>query len=394
MSVGCLKCGASDHVATNRNCPRPRRTAPVAYGVPILPLSIKKPPARSPKKPATDNHHLKEAKIGDSTKFWYYISDDSEDGTQSVPKSVKRVRVEKNGKYQEQGSAAAHDDNYGLEDNGFVAIPDLVDEAMKLDLRTRHINHKGAKEIRGCEVMTTKQETGEFIHARYGPTDSVPVTQQSGSHGKQRVQNLSEETPDPRRVHGGNGLGFIPFLPWKASDSSPLSPVKQSMHSYGNDAKTLKHKRVLKPEGVGERDQGDHETILPLQKKSCKIKQALYAMPVRATGSYESYDIQKSRYPKPSASREPDNSPQSSHQPTTNQSRYPAANPRHASQANGGRSSAQGVNDSFLAGNVEIVKFKYNYMGARNYVQEPRVRYAPDRVQGWRECRSMGTGLE
>lgn len=56
------------------------------------------------------------------------------------------------------------------------------------------------------------------------------------------------------------------------------------------------------------------------------------------------------------------------------------------------------VNHSSTQPDVEEKKpakvFRYNYMGARNHIQQPRVRYAPDRVQGWRECRSMGTGLE
>jgi hypothetical protein len=84
-------------------------------------------------------------------------------------------------------------------------------------------------------------------------------------------------------------------------------------------------------------------------------------------------------------------SPQTPIQPATNQSFL-------SHRATKGLQNDVDVNHSSTQPDVEEKEpsrvFRYNYMGARNHIQQPRVRYAPDRVQGWRECRSMGTGLE
>ncbi|KAI5776326.1 hypothetical protein EDC01DRAFT_480935 [Geopyxis carbonaria] len=64
-AIVCYKCGGNDHIATNRNCPRPRN----------------KPVGNTDttwKKPVSDTANIKDAKVGDETKFWYYESSSSE----------------------------------------------------------------------------------------------------------------------------------------------------------------------------------------------------------------------------------------------------------------------------------------------------------------------------
>ncbi|KAF8241566.1 hypothetical protein K440DRAFT_641999 [Wilcoxina mikolae CBS 423.85] len=88
QQTGCYKCGALDHVATNRNCPRPRKPSAAittatatAAAAPTLPS------------PALDRDakFIKDARLGDDTRFWFYTDDDeNEERSSSVEIIVKR----------------------------------------------------------------------------------------------------------------------------------------------------------------------------------------------------------------------------------------------------------------------------------------------------------------
>lgn len=392
VSVGCLKCGAPDHVATNRNCPRPRKSTPAACTVPSQTQATKKSIARSPtKKLAVDNHHLKEAKVGDDTKFWYYISDDSEEGDQGDPKTGKRVCVEMS---QNQDSTVTHGEYHSPAGDGFRMALDPIDESTQLDLSPRHVVNRGNGKLGRDKVTKPSQDNDKvFRTITYGP----PVGSSGGSSPTtpQRPQGELVDAkirPDSRSICGENGLGSIPSLPWKVSTTSPLPPVKHPIPSPRSEVKTTKppRQRKILPKLPAVEERRDPKGLdPPLQKLSYK---GLALSPVKVT-------INRSQQNMSSVIEathvSATHSPHSPCQPASVQlspieySRYPVVTPRHTNQT-----FAQSIEESFLAEKAEITRFKYNYMGARNTVQQPRVRYTPNRVQGWRECRSMGTGLE
>lgn len=387
VSVGCLKCGASDHVATNRNCPRPRKAAPIAYTIPAQAHAVKKSIIRSPKKPTVDNHHLKEAKVGDDTKFWYYISDDSEEGEQGDSKTGKRVCIETS---QNQVSTATREEYCSPTEDGFRMVLGPIDESKQLDFSSRHITSKGSgKPEKDNAVKPSQSKMAQTL--TYGISISGAGTgSPTAPCGSQRARVKAGPRPEPRNTYDRSGLGTIPSLPWKASRTLPLSPVKHSIPSPGNEVKTTKtprqRKTVPKSPAVEECG-GSWGPNTPSQKQPRKGAKALHPMSTKATTNKPQQNmslVTEATVHSPS-SRQP-----ASAQPSPVQySRYPAVTPRHTN-----RTFAQSIEDSFSAEKAEITRFRYNYMGARNTVQQPRVQYALDRVQGWRECRSMGTGLE
>lgn len=384
MSVGCLKCGASDHVATNRNCPRPRKTAPATYMIPVQAHVVKKNISRSPKKPAVDNHHLKEAKVGDDTKFWYYISDDSEEGEQGDPRSGKRVCIETN---QTQGSIT-HGECHGFVEDGVRMALDPIDESMQLGLSSKHMISKDSGKFGRDRAIKSNQSDDKVVRtATYGTGTSDPITP-SGPQGAQTDAGLR---PEPGNTYNWSGLGPIPSLPWKVSTTSPLSPVKHSVPSPGSEikaTKTPRQRKIVPKSPAFEERGGAWELDTLSQKQLRKGAKVPYLVPTVDRSQQDVSLIAGATQGKvhpPHLLRQP-----APVQPSPVQySRYPAVTPRHTN-----RTFAESIEDSFSAEKAEITRFRYNYMGARNTIQQPRVQYAPDRVQGWRECRSMGTGLE
>lgn len=382
VSVGCLKCGAPDHVATNRNCPRPRKSTPAAYTIPPQTQATKKSIAKSPtKKPAVDNHHLKEAKVGDDTKFWYYISDDSEEGEQGDTKAGKRVCVEMS---QNQDPTATRGEYHDSMGDGFRMALDPIDESTQLDLSSRHVANRGSRKLGRDKVTKPSQDNDKvFRTITYGPP--VRGSGSSGPTTPQRPQGElvdAEIKRDSRSICSGNGLGSVPSLPWKVTNTSPLPPVKHPAPSPRSDVKTTKTPRQRKifPKLPAVEERGEPKGLdPPLQKLPHK---GLTLSPVKVA-------INRSQQNMSSIIEATPCQPASVQTSPIEYSRYPAATPRHTNHT-----FAQSIEESFLAEKAEITRFKYNYMGARNTVQHPRVRYTPNRVQGWRECRSMGTGLE
>lgn len=392
VSVGCLKCGAPDHVATNRNCPRPRKSTPAAYTIPSQTQATKKSIARSPtKKPAVDNHHLKEAKVGDDTKFWYYISDDSEEGEQGDSKTGKRMCVEMG---RNHDSTTTHGEHHGLVGDGFRMVFDPINESTQLGLSSKHVVNRGSRKPGRDKATKPSQDNDKVSQAvAYGPP--VGGSGSGGPTTPQRPQGElvdAEIRPDSRSICGESGLGSIPSLPWKVSTTSPLPPVKHPVPSPRSEVKTTKTPRQRKifPKLPVVEERGEPKGLdPPLQKLPHK---GLTPSPVKATinRSQQSMgSIIEATNGSTTHSPHPPCQPASIQPSPIEYSRYPAAIPRHTNLT-----FAQSIEESFLAEKAEITRFKYNYMGARNTVQQPRVRYTPDRVQGWRECRSMGTGLE
>lgn len=401
VSVGCLKCGASDHVATNRNCPRPRKAAPIARTTPVQALIPKKNTTRSPKKSAIDNYHLKAAKSGDDTKFWFYISDDSDDEKQGSSKSEMRTHVGKNVVTQDQGSTVSNGNYSGHADDGPMVLPNPTDGLIQLGLDPTRFTSKDTRKIKKVGITKITQDNVRPVQPiTYDPSvESTRTINPSTLRRQHEIRIQAGQKPNSLKAPDGGGLGSIPSLPWKTSATSPLSPMKHSISSpmdVTKATKTPKQRKAISKSASVEVGRGHEELDTPPQKQSRKGNQVLHTVSTKTTISSKSQQNIDSII---DVTHEMIHPSHSFHQPLTTQSalaqssHYPTAIPRHP-HMNTNYSSDQRIEDSFSVEKTEIKKFRYNYMGARNTVQAPRVRYAADRVQGWRECRSMGTGLE
>ncbi|KAF8533299.1 hypothetical protein BDD12DRAFT_899674 [Trichophaea hybrida] len=88
QQTGCYKCGALDHIATNRNCPRPRKPqrSPLRHHHRRCRCSHL---AFSGSRPRRKVHQRR--RLGDDTRFWFYTDDDeNEERSSSVEIIVKR----------------------------------------------------------------------------------------------------------------------------------------------------------------------------------------------------------------------------------------------------------------------------------------------------------------
>ncbi|KAF8542773.1 hypothetical protein BDD12DRAFT_875865 [Trichophaea hybrida] len=89
QQTGCYKCGALDHIATNRNCPRPRKPSAVTATATTTAAAVA--PTLPSLAPDRDAKFIKDARLGDDTRFWFYTDDDeNEERSSSVEIIVKR----------------------------------------------------------------------------------------------------------------------------------------------------------------------------------------------------------------------------------------------------------------------------------------------------------------
>jgi hypothetical protein len=155
VSVGCLKCGALDHSASNRNCPRPRKASTATNAAAVATQIPKKPVARTPKKAIADNHQIKKAKLGDNTKFWYYKSDDSQSEEEIGTKNSDQRNPIKE-EYQER----LYDDFNSIMDGLFKPTGQFTKE--RADLSPLTVTYRSMGEY---GASTTEQNTTDLSHA-------------------------------------------------------------------------------------------------------------------------------------------------------------------------------------------------------------------------------------
>lgn len=86
----CPKCGNFGHLASSRNCPRPRRPS-------LLSRPPQVPAPHRSLSPQPETKHIKDAREGDATKFWFYkslseeISNSSGEGSDFVKADSPKV---------------------------------------------------------------------------------------------------------------------------------------------------------------------------------------------------------------------------------------------------------------------------------------------------------------
>jgi hypothetical protein len=292
----CYKCGATDHVATNRNCPRPRRA--VVAPAPQKILATPRPASRGEAK------FIKTARQGEDTRFWFYTSEDEGQG----PSEVK-----------EEGDAGKWVENDGL---AGVLQPPEDGKAMESLVTVRG-------KIRSSEVWGFREDAKESVevHARdVSPTvEKVVITQDKNNEMKHVPP---AKTPSKT----------------KKKSSAPKTPA-------GISAVSL----------AGMKSRPRRQTMLALRlKTSLRVDGAQDSTTGRDTVKRESMRRKLNRS-------------------------MPVLTPKYSAWLD------RPENDPFAPQNWEGMEF--NYMGGRNTISEPwRVMYGRG-VQGWRECRSVGSGL-
>ena len=294
----CYKCGATDHVATNRNCPRLRRGATVAAPAPQQILATPRPASRG------ETKFIKTARQGEDTKFWFYTSEDEGQD----PSEVKEEE----------------DAEKWVENDGLVGMlqPPENGKAMEPLVTAR-------SKIGGSEVWGFEEDTKEFvkIHAGYvSPAVENVVTTQDKKNDMKYV--LLAKTP--ARVKKK------PAVPKTPAAISVASPAKMKNRPRRQTMLALRLKGSLCVDGAKD------STISRDAAKREGMRRNLYRS-------------------------------------------MPVLTPKYSAWLD------RPENDPFAPQNWEGMEF--NYMGGRNTISEPwRVVYGRG-VQGWRECRSVGSGL-
>ncbi|KAH8153045.1 uncharacterized protein LAJ45_02632 [Morchella importuna] len=367
VSVGCLKCGSLDHSASNRNCPRPRKASTATNTVAIATQIPKKPVARTPKKAAADNHQIRKAKLGDNTKFWYYKSDDSQSEEEIGTKDSDQRNPIK-----EEDQEYLYDDFNSMMDGLFKSTGQFTEE--QADSSPLTITYRDPTGMGKYGAKIAEQNTSDLSHA--------VIQRVTAGEGQQGLAELYDK----------NGFGSCPSIQETVQTTSVFSSQKQTGIGPDRSSKANKPARNRKRafQSIVTKDDGGIPAFRhPQPMSSYKTKQPLF--PTTSTTKAKKHHHDHQGRDLNTETLDLGYSPQTPIQPATNQSFL-------SRRATKGLQNDMNVNHSSAEPGVEEKAtprvFRYNYMGARNHIQQPRVRYAADRVQGWRECRSMGTGLE
>lgn len=382
--VGCYKCGAIDHVATNRNCPRPRKAATVATVAAAASRAMPPPP---PPPPDREKERLKEARVGEDTCFWCY-TDDGGGGGGASPGGDKdkdsRARrgcgfkwPGSGGKLELKMEAAAPGESGEVDWRGVMAFAAFSSDTPDCHShhnhnRQNHYDHQdhdyqnhrdrdhNSREAVGTTVSTTTlSATGEVMPP---PTPPPPKKVQRKKTGMAKVR--------ADRGHSGGGA----------------AAAVQSPGSVGTGARTA--------------------APVP-RKKVTPAKQRPLLSPPKTASPPTAHKMPCSSVgigtaPAPNALLVPD--PEDAHC-LSDSTISPPPLSRRGSASTNASPGADGVrlsqeyldwcdlpqNDPFAQQNWAHLNF--NYTGDRNPdLGAGRVRYGR-RLQGWRECRSLGRGL-
>lgn len=158
VSVGCLKCGAIDHTASNRNCPRPRKASTATNAVAVATQIPKKPVVRTPKKAVADNHQIKKAKLGDNTKFWYYKSDDSQS-----EEEIGTKNLDQRNPIKEEDQEHLYDDFNSMMDGLFKPTGQFTEE--QADLSPLTVTYRDPIGMGEYGAKIAEQNTSDLSHA-------------------------------------------------------------------------------------------------------------------------------------------------------------------------------------------------------------------------------------
>jgi hypothetical protein len=362
----CYKCGQTDHVASNRNCPRLRKTstapAPAPRtrrnsSAPVLPATPAAPPAEKT---------LRDAREGDPTRFWYWKEEasESEDGDDHDGSQIQDPIDAKKGKDTWKKSDPAMRRAFGLDK---LATPKADDGKPKLFSGKQKSAKKvdaadgKPKAVAGKRKHITKDDAPLAKRKKQATAlEEKNTAHKSGkklgnNHGGETAQNVGERTTtnepgiyrlDPRQHSFNKDKDY--------DSSSSLSTLASDMEIddfYGTTQPPDKTPEVV---------------------ESFKPKEKHKALPVMGAHSKRVKKAQTKDIEEP---------------PKRSKNADLVLTPEYEEWLD------RPENDPLQNWKGTGAEHEFEYVGSRNKTFGPgRVRYQRG-VQGWRESRSEGGGL-
>ncbi|TGZ82511.1 hypothetical protein EX30DRAFT_339792 [Ascodesmis nigricans] len=361
-SLGCYKCGARDHVATNRNCPRPRgRTTdtltPLSTPAPISPLSPPFGRTRASRKvlQLTDEsfqlqNHGETGPKDNRARFWYY------DLTPQGPRAPVREAPESlatDEKDERHDFDSTHDDPCASQ-----PTENKKPRTMSMNEYAHRLRIAPPPAIVSKNQPNPPQLESPTKHRKSIPaSDSSPEIEPSAKHRRSipTSNTLSEsEYPLVRKSGAEPSRRKHPDMTAEISSSQPQTNLSLSGVNHGEDLASVSP--VVKP------------------KKSKRSRQN------------NMVDVEKIK-PRASRRKKPPKAVSKSNN-NEDKTREPPAN---ATWGELFEWYDLPQNDEFSAAKRKNVSF--NYISNRNNVDRPNAVLWGRHLQGWRECRSTGRGL-
>lgn len=364
----CYKCGALDHVATNRNCPRPRAKAAVpttpstpTFSSAISAVSLSPGSTGSAREASRrgssgrPNHTIpKEARLGTDTKFWYYKSDGN-DGTSTNDESDR------------------HDSESDVGNGAETTIFDRT-TPRRIPTRARPAQYDGD---------ITSQDGPMPFEA---PQTQVPRKVKT-------IRSMNELVRQLRKASG-------PAAHCNNSKEKIISPKNLRQQQQQKDSKRIRHKKsYLATYNMDSPVNRQYSRIQSSDKNLNDKSQADNgnAIPSRSRATTPSINT-----PPPTFTvgpgwlrRESDAQNQNNgaaDDRIEDEGRPPSGQPpNNATWGELFEWYDRPENDEYSAQN--LVGCKFDYMGNRNDVSRPYLVKYGRHLQGWRECRSVGKGL-
>jgi hypothetical protein len=183
---GCYKCGATDHFATNRNCPRPRKKQEHdPSSLSFAPLPSKQQNRH------TEMKFIKEARQGDSTKFWYYPSGS---GTHGIRKRSVDDAAVPGRTISSDGTSGLSPTNSNRTDSGDMLLThpyqrrnDSPEQGIHV-LQNARNSDRMAKNDRAPEQQSLENPVGLGINLS---GESTPFKQPAGLPGQSEIAATS-----------------------------------------------------------------------------------------------------------------------------------------------------------------------------------------------------------
>ncbi|KAA8913358.1 hypothetical protein FN846DRAFT_929600 [Sphaerosporella brunnea] len=354
MSLCCAKCGSTDHVASNRNCPRSRKPSAAAQPrsnaqtTPLAPASKK----------------LRDAKEGEATRYWYYANSTEEDPGSGEPKQTGN-------------------DDWKMSDPALRAA-----FGMK-DLADKEPGDAESGAGHGEKKPNVKKEKPSAVSKRKPKKESTPVTDRRSVPKRRRAVKSDVMTTTKRK-----SIAKKAATKHAEKDKTPVG---------GGTASTGKP-----PESNGQKDSLDEQGIsVPRHDKKTRLGESKTSGEM--VGNQE--DSHMANYDDESSGLSELESDFDLESPSASTKSLKGDKKREGSPRIKNTSDAKRIKNSDLVLTNEYAEWldkpendpyknwkgvrekDFEYMGSRNKTIGPgRVRYQRN-VQGWRDSRSEGGGL-
>lgn len=368
-SPTCYKCGALDHVATNRNCPRHRTkttipSTPLASESMLPPLTLRNAKAtvkasQRSRPTYSGQKFIKSSRRGDETKFWYYEPSNNDTATISDTSDTDKVQSESEDNFglpkhpgkaveksnQQTGKEAAHSAPFNVPASSRTTLnsptKDPEQPIMSMKDFARQLQNVAFPALVSKRSRSKKQRSsGPNPHQRV-PRPSLP-----------EAESPFVRRPPTKKIKLSVTSSYRAQL-FATTDGGP-----QCMVSSSNDTSSAEQ---LTRQGW--------KTIPPIETPAVQTSQTARRRK-NASKNWEDVVVEEQEPAK---------------------SQKPKGPPPEATWGEIFEWYDRPENDEYSS--LNRAKIRYNYVSNRNVVARPNGILYGRHLQGWRECRSVGMGL-